>query len=136
MNHDEARELVEIASANYQTVLNPQTVDVWASTFVMDSADKMATALALWIEEEERFPTPAGLRHKARAEARRAAMTTGAPAIEAPRSGPGRLLGPEEGLPIAYSAYCAEVRGQGREPKPFDEFCKQVPNLRFTGAQR
>jgi len=117
MTYDECQEMVEVAHATYGGVMSPATVEVWANTFASDDAERMAEALALWLESEERFPTPAGLRQKARESARREIMEAPQRAIA-----PGQYPTFAEGIQIAYDSYCLEVHRQGREPKPFDQF--------------
>jgi len=119
MTYDECQEMVEVAHATYGGVMSPATVEVWANTFANDSAERMATALGLWLETEERFPTPAGLRQKAREIAHRESMI-----------GHGNTLPPAagqyptfaEGIQIAYESYCRQARQLGNEPKPFEQF--------------
>ena len=121
MTHDEAADLVGAAASIYGVEVTPNMVEMWANTFHSASLDEMAEALALWVDTEERMPTPAGLRGKRR-EIARQNLGNEAPIPEIETGGRGRFVGFTEGIQIAYEAYCGQARQLGNEPKDFDTF--------------
>ena len=132
MTETEAAECVMLLSAAYGPPEEAQEI-LWLNILVTTDHQRGRAAVEHWTMNERFWPTPADINGLVQDSRRRAEMAYTPRQISA-----GTPMPPEEGLAVAYRAYCIEVqRVHGREPKPFEQFCKALPGgLRFTGARR
>lgn len=107
-------DLIEVLAATYGREVPPEAVAVWCNVFADTDTDRVINAARAWIETQPRFPTPADIRTTMRA--------TGEPARMALPHTTERVVPFPEGIAIAYAAYCAERRRQGRSALSYAEF--------------
>ena len=106
--------VMEVFAATYGREVTEEQIAVWANVFADADPTRVAAAARVWIEEQPRFPTPADIR-----TTMRSMREPSRPAVGRVSE---RIVPPSEGIPIAYAAYCAERRRQGKPEVTYAEF--------------
>jgi hypothetical protein len=107
--------------------VSEETIELWINLFASDDAAAVLNACRDWARDEGRWPTPADIRRLCRDAVRREMME---PPPVRQLTSPGSYPSFDEGIRIAYNAYCSEVRRVGKhEPKTLEAFTGMVGHL-------
>lgn len=123
MNSTETAQILTVLSGAYPNQeVTDETAMLWANAFAGDSMSDVKVAVIDWINNEQWWPTPAGIRERIRNAKRQQQYEQPRPALP---SGVEWMPYPE-GVRVAYDAYCRQVRKDGKTPREFDSFRKSL----------
>lgn len=110
--------LLAALQAAYRIEITDAMAALWLNTLRDVEYEIAAPAVELWMDEQEQFPTPAGIRSTIRAIRRNAEPAR----MAIPGGTSARAVPFPEGIQIAYQAYCHERARQGKLALPYEQF--------------
>jgi hypothetical protein len=127
MTYDDATDLIQVLAAAYPREVTDDMIVLWAGVFQDDDLDRVAEAVGEWIETDQFFPTPAGIKDTMRQHARRRLMEREAlPAIDYRQE----IGGPAGGFKIAYDSYVKQCKRDGVKPQTYEKFRGKLPRAK------